>query len=186
MSLSFYVMQYLNCLFVEVFIKFALIQLEIISDIGYKLSLDLSLIQGCLIRIYSIVLYGLSNSFLTILWQWPTRDKFEPLPSFFSTSVRSISGFRKNNWITSLWGRERERGGNSVIYWQIQDGKTPESLWQEIYGGCLAFHRLCTIGPCWDLNRYLTILQSLNRAEFVNPKITYRKIKPICCNCCIV
>lgn len=50
-------MQYLNCLFVEVFIKFALIQLEIISDIGYKLSLDLSLIQGCLIRIYSIVLY---------------------------------------------------------------------------------------------------------------------------------
>lgn len=59
-------MQYLNCLFVEVFIKFALIQLEIISDIGYKLSLDLSLIQGCQIRIYSIVLYGLSNSFLTI------------------------------------------------------------------------------------------------------------------------
>lgn len=50
-------MQYLNCLFVEVFIKFALIRLEIISDIGYKLSLDLSLIQGCLIRIYSIVLY---------------------------------------------------------------------------------------------------------------------------------
>lgn len=134
MSLSFYVMQCLNCLFVEVFIKFALIQLEIISDIGYKLSLDLSLIQGCLIRIYSIVLYGLSNSFLTILWQWPTRDKFEPLPSFFSTSVRSISGFRKNNWITSLWGRERERGEFCNLLantrWQNSRESVTGNLWR--------------------------------------------------------
>lgn len=128
-------MQYLNCLFVEVFIKFALIWLEIISDIGYKLSLDLSLIQGCLIRIYSIVLHGLGNSFLTIFWRWPTRDKFEPLPSFFSTSVRSISGFRKNNWITSLWGRERERGGEfcnllANTRWQNSRESVTGNLWR--------------------------------------------------------
>lgn len=185
MSLSFYVMQYLNCLFVEVFIKFALIWLEIISDIRYKLSLDLSLIQGCLIRIYSIVLYGLGNSFLTISGNDQQEINLSPC-RLFSQHLWDQSQDSEKTIELLVYEGERERGGNSVIYWQIQDGKTPEILWQEIYGGCLAFHRLCTIGPCWDLNRYLTILQSLNRAEFVNPKITYRKIKPICCNCCIV
>lgn len=162
MSLSFSVMQCLNCLFVEVFIKFALIWLEIISDIGYKLSLDLSLIQGCLIRIYSIVLYGLSNSFLTILWQWPTRDKFEPLPSFFSTSVRSISGFRKNNWITSLWGRERERGEFCNLLAKLQrvcDRKSMAAVWPSI-----VFVQLVHVGistDTWPYCNHLTEQSSL-------------------------
>lgn len=185
MSLSFSVMQCLNCLFVEVFIKFALIWLEIISDIGYKLSLDLSLIQGCLIRFIALSYTDWVILFLPFCGNDQQEINLSPC-RLFSQHLWDQSQDSEKTIELLVYEGERERGGNSVIYWQIQDGKTPESLWQEIYGGCLAFHRLCTIGPCWDLNRYLTILQSLNRAEFVNPKITYRKIKPICCNCCIV
>lgn len=127
-------MQYLNCLFVEVFIKFALIQLEIISDIGYKLSLDLSLIQGCLIRIYSIVLHGLGNSFLTIFWRWPTRDKFEPLP-LFSQHLWDQSQDSEKTIELLVYEGEREREGEfcnllANTRWQNSRESVTGNLWR--------------------------------------------------------
>lgn len=103
-------MQCLNCLFVEVFIKFALIWLEIISDIGYKLSLDLSLIQGCLIRIYSIVLYGLSNSFLTISGNDQQEINLSPC-RLFSQHLLDQSQDSEKTIELLVYEGEREREG---------------------------------------------------------------------------
>lgn len=134
MSLSFYVMQYLNCLFVEVFIKFALIWLEIISDIGYKLSLDLSLIQGCLIRIYSIVLYGLSNSFLTISGNDQQEINLSPC-RLFSQHLWDQSQDSEKTIELLVYEGERERGGEfcnllANTRWQNSRESVTGNLWR--------------------------------------------------------
>lgn len=133
MSLSFYVMQYLNCLFVEVFIKFALIQLEIISDIGYKLSLDLSLIQGCLIRIYSIVLYGLSNSFLTISGNDQQEINLSPC-RLFSQHLWDQSQDSEKTIELLVYEGERERGEFCNLLantrWQNSRESVTGNLWR--------------------------------------------------------
>lgn len=140
MSLSFSVMQCLNCLFVEVFIKFALIQLEIISDIGYKLSLDLSLIQVCLIRIYSIVLHGLGNSFLTIILFLPfsgdDQQEINLSPCrLFSQHLWDQSQDSEKTIELLVYEGERERGGEfcnllANTRWQNSRESVTGNLWR--------------------------------------------------------
>lgn len=127
-------MQYLNCLFVEVFIKFALIWLEIISDIRYKLSLDLSLIQGCLIRIYSIVLYGLGNSFLTISGNDQQEINLSPC-RLFSQHLLDQSQDSEKTIELLVYEGEREREGEfcnllANTRWQNSRESVTGNLWR--------------------------------------------------------
>lgn len=133
MSLSFYVMQCLNCLFVEVFIKFALIRLEIISDIGYKLSLDLSLIQGCLIRIYSIVLYWV---ILFLPFSGDDQQEINLSPCrLFSQHLWDQSQDSEKTIELLVYEGERERGGEfcnllANTRWQNSRESVTGNLWR--------------------------------------------------------